>query len=517
MLAAVLVACAKVGPPAGGPVDRTPLRVVDHRPAADATGVGLDAPVEILFSESMERRRTEEALFVSPESRVRPSWRGGKRLVLDMELLEGRTYVITVGTGARDLRGNALEQSFTLAFATGPHLNQGCIQGRAFREHQPASGAYVWAYDLEGFSGRMGDPPQYRTQTGRDGGYEFSRLAAARYRVLAFVDENRNRKYDEGEYLGLPAGDLGVGEEDTTRAGDLALVQHVRPRVKVQRVQAVDQRRVLLQFSAPVAAEQLEVGFEGLAVEGLYISPQDRRRAYARTSLQERGEPYFFSKLKLDGQPLEWEEPVRGSGRTDRTRPELVDRFPQEREIAPDDTLKLIFSEGMETGELEDFWVESDSTYGPEGTWRWPNLTTLGFVPAAPFVPGSYRLQGRGDLLRDLNGMALEDSVIVFQFRVVEQLGWISGRILGGQPIRVTAQCETRTYGAAADSAGRFVLEGLVPGVYTVFAFIDRDGDGAHHAGRLEPFAPAEPYCHYPQSVSLTEGEEIAEIDFQCR
>ena len=85
ILFAVFCACAKVGTPAGGPPDKTPPSIVAHAPSADATQVPLDAAVEIVFSERMDRRRTEEAVFVAPEARLSWHWRG-ERLQLDLDL-----------------------------------------------------------------------------------------------------------------------------------------------------------------------------------------------------------------------------------------------------------------------------------------------------------------------------------------------------------------------------------------------------------------------------------------------
>ena len=73
----------------------------------------------------------------------------------------------TVGTGARDLRRNALEKSFTFAFATGDEINQGGIAGQVFSDHELTATAHVWAYDLDHFAGVIGsDEPAYRTQSG---------------------------------------------------------------------------------------------------------------------------------------------------------------------------------------------------------------------------------------------------------------------------------------------------------------------------------------------------------------
>lgn len=520
LLLLLLTACAKVGPPSGGPVDRTAPQIASHFPTADATSVPLDATVEILFSEEMERERTEEALFVAPEEPLHPRW-GGRSLQLPIDLQPDRTYVITVGTGAKDLRGNALEKSFTFAFATGDRLNRGQIAGFVYRDHEPASGAHVWAYDLARFRGRVGeDAPHYRTQSGRDGSFAFARLAAGRYRLLAFADEDRDQSYDSGEWLGLPAADLEVSEADTARSGDLLLVEHEPPAVELVRVQAVDDRRLLLEFDAEVEPGEVELKVEGLAIEELYNSPQDRKKVYARTEIQEPGREYSMAAVEVGGRPLKWQESVRGSNRQDRSPPTLVGRFPEGGTIASGDSLELLFGEGMERVIPVGFWVETDSTRGLAGEWRWRLPTRLVFRPDGLLAPGEYRLRGRGQLLADRAGLALGDSLVDFSFAVLapEALAAFGGRVAAtGGAIWVIARGEKRTYLTRADSVGAYLFEGLPPGKYAVHAFADVDGDGVHGRGQQEPYIPAEPYGRRPASVELAKGQVVEEIDLECK
>ena len=522
ILPGLLAGCAKVGSPAGGPVDRTPPGIAGHRPSADAVGVALDHQVEILFSEPMDRERTEEAVFVSPGGRLRFGWRG-RRLVLDLDLKSDRTYVVTVGTGARDLRRNALEQSFTFAFATGDQLNQGRVRGYVFRDHEPARAAHVWAYDLRRFEGRVGvDLPDYQTQSGQDGAYAFSRLSEGTFRLLAFVDENRNQRFDPGEFLALPAGDLPVAEGPEVEAGHLALVQAGPAAAQLQRVQAVHHCQLLLLFEAEVDPKAVKVELKGLAIEGVYGSAQDGRKVYLRTAPQEKGRAYPFVSLKVGDQSIKWKEAVRGSGRSDRTPPALVHFFPQKnQDMVPGDSLQLVFGEAMQPIDLADFWIASDSTRTPAGTWHWPGRGTLVFVPDPALEPGPYQLQGRGHLLQDLAGLALKDSLVEFEFEVLapEDLAQLRGRAKGGDTIRVVAQHQKqeRVYQARADSAGHYDLEGLLPGPYTVWGFVDQNGNGRPDPGVLEPFAPAEPYCRFTGKVTLTPGTVAEDIDLEFR
>ena len=160
-------ACAKVGP-LSGPVDETPPQILSHSPNVDQLNVALERLAEIVFSEPMDHRRTEEAIFVSPSIHLdlvaRPNATADRVCALSALWRDG-------GTGARDLRNNALEQSFSLAFATGARLDQGAPRGRVISGRSAAR--RTWAYDLMILWGRRPEKLAYQTQSGVDGQYEF--------------------------------------------------------------------------------------------------------------------------------------------------------------------------------------------------------------------------------------------------------------------------------------------------------------------------------------------------------
>lgn len=516
VLFALLLGCAKVGQPPGGPEDEEPPRILSHYPASDALEVARDTQIEIVFSEQMQRERTEEALFTSPSKPSALSWKG-ERLRITMPLAEERTYVLTVGTGARDLRNNALTQSFTLAFATGSQLDQGLVRGRVYQDHQPVAGAHVWAYDLATFSGEVGlDEPSYQTQSGDDGAYEFARLAPGDYRVLAFKDKNRNALPDADEWLALPASAVAVGEE-AVQAGDLALVRQQLSTPELERVQSIHAKRLMLLFNEAVDPQNVELEVPGLAVESLYAAPNAEKKIYVETATQDPDEDYAI-QLALAGVPIEWDVPVRGSGRPDHKPPSFVALANEQ--IAPADTLDLLFSEPMQPVALDGFWSESDSTQVPSGDWLWPGLNRVRFAPAEPLAPGEYQLERPTARLVDRAGNGLADSLLALSFAVSAASAAIQGQVQAGEEGRVRVEAineEGRTYAEWADEEGRFALADLLAGTYVLWAFVDRDGDGAPGSGSLSPFAYAEPYGRYGELIELEAGQIVEEVAIPCR
>lgn len=497
-------------------MDRTAPAIVSHLPPADATDVPRDRPLVIEFSEEMDRHRTEAAVFLAPRGRVESSW-SGRRLQLEVEggLAADRTYVVTVGADARDLRGNGLEQSFSYAFATGARLDSGRVEGRVVADCAPERGAFVWAYDLQHFVGRAGSvPPAYVTQSGTDGRYRFERLAHGRYRVIAFQDENRNQQPDPDEPLALPWQDAEVGEQGVADMGDGVLVPRRRlPRVL--RATAPDRNRVLLVFAGEVDPAQVSVDLGPLQVRGVYAASEDGRRVAVITADQEPGRSYRVRVRVAGGQVDGPDEPVRGSDRQDQHRPRLVAMRPT-GEVTRADSLVLVFDEAMDTTAVPGAadWGDADARQAPAGVWRWCTVLTLAFCPDVPPAPGP-----RGDRvilasLRDLSGQAPADTAATFSFTVLPEADRcaLSGTAPwpAAGPVRVVLlDGKGNATRATARADGAFSLDDLAPGQYRLFAYLDRDGDGEHGEGQLDPFAPAEPYALHGE-VRLERGQKAS-------
>lgn len=512
----MLCACAKMGPPQGGPVDKVAPKILSYHPARDALDVSLNSVVEIVFSEAMDQERTQEAIFVSPAGPLDFAWRG-RTLRLKLALRADRTYVATVGTGARDLRGNALEQSFSLAFSTGSRLDQGSLSGRVYKDHAPQRGAHVWAYDLANFSGDIGvELPVYQTQSGVDGQYEFLRLAPGAYRLMAFVDADRDMAPSADEWVALPAADVVVGDS-LVQAGDLRLALRQSPDIALERIQAMHERMLLLIFSSAIDPSQLALHVRGLEV-GPFYTVGDARKVYALTAQQEAGRDYAVARVELGGRALKWSERIRGSARPDRKAP--LSRGLRVERVSPNEPVELIFSEAMETKLSAEIRLAGDSTQVLAGHWEWLSPTHAAFAPAVPWAPGAQQLLLRGADWRDRAHNAISDSVLALDFAVVEPTAALYGRTVGTERtvlIRAANEKATRHYTAQGDAAGDFVFAGVLPGAYVLWAFADENGDGEWSAGMLKPFARPEPYARYAKPVAPAAEQRIEDIELELR
>ena len=63
LLFVLILGCAKPMAPPGGPVDRTPPEIISSTPASGSIGISIDPSIVIEFSEVIDAKSVEKALF----------------------------------------------------------------------------------------------------------------------------------------------------------------------------------------------------------------------------------------------------------------------------------------------------------------------------------------------------------------------------------------------------------------------------------------------------------------------
>jgi hypothetical protein len=156
-------------------------------------------------------------------------------------------------------------------------------------------------------------------------------------------------------------------------------------------------------------------------------------------------------------------------------------------------------------------------TVNRRGVFRWDE------IPQVPMRHGtSYTLRLAGTIIRDAAGNTLSDSTVVVSFQTLgkDTLGQLSGSIARRLPseqdfpLVLTA---TPVRGGAVKNIvipirqDQFMLD-LLPGYYTLSAFLDRNGNGVYDFGSVMPYTLAEPFCSSPDTVRVRSRFESAGV-----
>ena len=499
-------------PPPGGPLDKTPPRVIDTVPADDSVRVGLDTPIRIRFSEAMDRRSVERALFVSPQGAEEFGfkWRGD---VLEIRLPDGlqadRTYLVTVGQESADEWRNRMRASYSFGFATGDRLNRGELNGRVLKSKEERGQVFVWAYDLSVVTvpdpGR--DRPTYVTQPDETGHFVLPRLGAGNYRIFAFGDQNNDRTYSSGDLLALPPGDVALSDEGRVRLGDLKFAVRDTSAPALVAARTPDQQHILMRFDEPVRVSGVEI--TDLSVMEIYQDPVDSSGVGLITEPQTRGAEYRVRVDVVDrwGNRDTTDATVRGDGTRDRRAPEVLAIAPVENaeNVLPTAVIRMLFSDAMRVDAVSDFWIASDSTVVPQGHFEWVAPNHLVFAPDSLWTSGeTIRLIGNRGRLLDIVGNVLSEPIsFVFSVMDTAALGQISGTTSSSDVVIWVEGLAHEFFREQVLRDTTFSLTELLPGTYRISGFLDRDRNGHWMSGQVYPFLPAEPLVVQADTVEV--------------
>jgi len=533
LLPVVLVSCAGQAPPPGGPEDRIPPEIISTSPAPYSTYYS-ERVVALEFSEYVERRSVEGAIFVSPDvGRLEFDWSGQEvEITFADSLKPNTTYVVTVGTDVVDLRNrNRMARAFSIAFSTGGQIDRAAIAGIVYPESGGASksGVLVGAYRLDDLDPDTLNPrwtkPDYVTQTGSAGEFALPHLRFGRYRLLALRDEYTNLLYDpQTDAYGLLAGDVALSEADTL-VRDLAIAMAVEDTTAPTLIKATARslQQVELQFSEPLRESDIPVkGVEardtlsGASLEVLAVSMKrpERDRYLLASAQQDSMAVYRLTVLGVrdsagnDISPIANSLTFQPNTSSDTAGFRLVGFSTRDssRSVARRPILEAYFSRPADRSIPPRSVVLSD-TLGralPLDV-SWSGSLTLSVQPRRPLSHEAwYRLTILEGMLSDVFGSRGRDTTIAIAFQVVsaDRLGSIEGTAIDEStsdsrgPIVVFAQPVDGSRGGTIrqtiDGPGPFVLSEVPEGQYRIGGYRDRNGNALYDAGAVFPYTPAE-------------------------
>ncbi|HWA57184.1 MAG TPA: Ig-like domain-containing protein [Gemmatimonadales bacterium] len=252
-----LIACAKMGPPAGGAPDKVPPKLVATTPESVGVYPGWKNDVEFRFDEIVSEGSSpnfglgtgdlEKLILLSPSGKVPViKWHRDRITVRPREGWQpNRVYRVELLPGLVDLRRNKLDTTAVLTFSTGGELPTDTLRGIAIDwvQGRVAIGALVELI-------LQPDSLVYRAVTDSGGRFTVGPLPGGEYLVYAVIDQNhdqrrgRRESYDSAVVAaGKPVPALWLIPRDT-----------VGPRIT--QVAPGDSVSAVIGFGGPLAPDQ---------------------------------------------------------------------------------------------------------------------------------------------------------------------------------------------------------------------------------------------------------------------
>jgi len=533
--------------PPGGPQDKTPPQVISTLPAVDSTRVSPDVRIEITFSERMEKKKTEESIFISPLPEIpwKLSWhKNGLSLKPPFPLKLRTTYVITVGTGARDLRGNRIKESYSFAFSTGEFIDSCQISGEAQIDEKKEAGISIWAYLLEdkAETNLFKDKPTYVTQTDFEGKYILKNLISGNYRLFAVKDINRDLVWDiEEEPIGVTTQDVKVdsmifsirninfilASRDTTPPSILNCQTLDRNKIRLDFDESLDKRT--MQNTSNYLIRSQEALEKTLKVVLAYYQGVNTKSVFLVISEMEPDVKYKLSVSDLqDESGNEIDSAfnsclLSGTDLPDTIKLKILDTQPEDKAInvALDAHTKIFFSEPPEKNAVEsNFILKDESEKLIKGEVFWESDVIFIFRPDSLLSSSTnYRLQLKD--IFDLSNNSLSDSLFEISFTTLNKdtLGSVSGEVKilreeKGNIVVILNKIDSNEirYEKILEEPGRFLFEMVLPGKYLAKAFIDKNKNKKHETGEVFPYTPAEPHTVFPDTIPVRSRWETEKV-----
>lgn len=279
----VLFSCATQVAPTGGPEDKLPPRIAAIAPAPKSVNQDPKLNVRILFDEWISATIPKSAVMISPpiEKKMIYEVDGQELLITSRSVLDSNTtYTLTIASGIKDLRGNSVAKPFALTFSTGSYIDSLSVLGRVMvspemlkSKQYPSIGLfligeereskkYLQKYRDSSLTGldtipRLSkEPPLFITQADSNGWFSIGGLHAGRYRVVAFVDANGNRRIEPSvEWAGLYEKDITLTETFKDSIW-IALADQDTTLLELLQVSQVGKNLLQANFSRPLDLER---------------------------------------------------------------------------------------------------------------------------------------------------------------------------------------------------------------------------------------------------------------------
>ena len=188
----LLMACANIGSPEGGPRDYLPPQVMKTSPAPGTVNF-TGHKVEITFDEIVNIKDQQKKVIISPAPRTQPLIRSvGKKITIEFRdtLEKNTTYVIDFSNAIEDNNESNKLDGYTFAFSTGDMIDTLAVSGIVLRANDLEPMQHI----IVGLHSNLDDtaftrlPLERVSRTNDRGQFTIRNLKPGSYHVFALND-----------------------------------------------------------------------------------------------------------------------------------------------------------------------------------------------------------------------------------------------------------------------------------------------------------------------------------------
>lgn len=512
----VVVNCARVSSPDGGPEDETPPKLLSSVPKDQQINY-TGKTITLNFDEFVTTQAIESNLIITPKIKSSFKTRVKKRkvnLMFNEAWAENTTYNINFGNTIQDLNNKNIPPNLNLSFSTGNYIDSLQITGTItdLYSKEPVENALVSLYTASDTLNITTGAASYYARTDTSGIYQFKNLPNGEYLIYATVDKNNNQKADvEKESYGFNTDTLrltqNLSEIDfdlqrlNTKPLKVKKARHIRKYFDITFNKAITKFSLITHDSLAYRQHEpnkirfynkLKTFNDTIAV---IFSANDSINSNLKDTVK-----LYFNESKIKQDPFDF-----------RIEPES-------NAVVAQTNLKLIFNKPVGSYNRDSLIVEIDSLNRfslPDSVFTWNNTRTetQWSFNLKNYIKTDKRLKilfKKGAFI-SIENDSTKNKAKAFSLLKTEDSGAINGSVNTDAPNFIVQLLSARSLKVIDSKINKknFSFQFLNAGAYLVKVIFDLNGNGVWDIGNILSRTQAEPIVYYFDSFSKTKIIEI--------
>tara|TARA_B100000315_G_scaffold260242_1_gene320253 strand:- start:6814 stop:8487 length:1674 start_codon:yes stop_codon:yes gene_type:complete len=538
----LIFSCAAIGPPPGGPVDKTSPFIISVTPPSGKTQIDGGLKIHLKFSERLNEMTLEKGIRLVPNVDGELKFKIKKEeltVILPENLDTNQTYILTLDRIIEDEHKNQLDQTYQLAYSTGKEIAGGVIKGTVFNPEGESSLVYLYNLGAKTMDSLFIREPDYYSMTDDSGKYHFAFLEEGDYQIISFTGGAapfpvNPARMAYGLHWEVP---LSITGEDSILSQINMKVEKEIPALNVLSVKMETSNQGAAKFTNPVAIEEQSPGWiafsqdtvnERFSPDFIFQTETPSQRIYFYSDLADapvKMEVFFSEVMDIfDGTLFSDSSTVSVPG-IDTTKVELISPATNSTaEHNPEEsTFTLQFNTPINISENDSlFHVTLDDTIETEFKIEIVDPAKIRIQPKGKWETGDkFSIKIYGFNVKSFSGNSMSDSLVTVNFKIAEKIGkgGISGTVHGKYAAGTVVEAlmyetENTIHSVVVNSANEFMLDNIPSGFWQLNAYQDKDNNGRYSSGKAIPFQPSEPFFVLPDTIEvranwIVEGLEL--------
>jgi hypothetical protein len=232
-LVALLIACAKISTPSGGPRDKTPPVMIKSTPLKATKNFKGDK-IEMSFNEYVVLDNIADKFMVSPPMKKKPRvFIRGKSVVVEFaeKLKDSTTYTFYFQDAIKDLNEGNIIPNFQFVFSTGPVIDSLSVTGNIYNANnlEVPEKTEVLMHKEMADSAVTKHLPQYMARVDQSGYFRIDNVSPGKYRLFGLKETDNSKNYN------LPDEEFAFMDSTITISSDKNYIAPVKDTVKVKK------------------------------------------------------------------------------------------------------------------------------------------------------------------------------------------------------------------------------------------------------------------------------------------